>query len=75
MDEPEVGRLDVLARRGGVEEAVEGVPGFEDHLVAGLASEGGRDVGVPAVVARVRLGGQGEAPIDPNLVRRHDPAP
>ena len=71
VDQAEVDPLDVLPGGAGVEGAVEGVTGVEHHLVAGVAAQDRRDVGVPAVVARMRFGGEGESAVDPDLAGRH----
>src|SRR5262249_1681072 len=46
---------------------VQRVAGLQNHLVARVALEDGRDVGMPAVVPRLGLDGQGAAPVDPDL--------
>jgi hypothetical protein len=71
VHEAEVDPLDVLPGGAGVEGAVEGVTGVEHHLVAGVAAQDRRDVGMPAVVPRMRFGGEGEAAVDPDLTGRH----
>src|SRR5690606_18618547 len=62
---------DLVDRGQGRALAVEGVPGLEDHLVAGLAADGRRDVGMPAVVPGLRLLAQRPGRIDAYLMYRH----
>jgi hypothetical protein len=60
---------DVVPRGVRAQLPVEGVTGLEDHLVARVAVDRRRDVGVPAVVAGVGLLHQRLGPIDADLGR------
>ena len=71
VDDVQVGPGHRLQGRLRAHLAVEGVPGPQHHLVPGVAGHQRRDVRVPAVVAGLRLLGEGLGEVDPDLVRGH----
>ncbi len=75
VDHVQVGRGHGLQGRLRPHLPVEGVAGAQHHLVAGVADDHRRDVRVPAVVAGLRLLGQGLRVVDPHLVRCHGHPP
>jgi hypothetical protein len=59
VHDAEAGLRHLRQRRILGELSVQRVPGLYDDLVTGITLQDGRDIGVPAIVPRLGLGGQG----------------
>jgi hypothetical protein len=71
VDHAEIDLSHLRRRRTRGELPIQRVAGLEDYLLTRLTLEDGRDAGMPAVVPRLSLIGQGPVAVDPDLTCRH----